>query len=452
MDLFLPPALRRLLVPIRDSRAFHPVQFVVRISYLFYKELRDDKAFIRAAGMSYTTLIALVPSLVLIFGVLGAVGLMSDPNDQQAVYDALFGTFFGDVEEIRETLIPLFTKVDFRALGAVSVGTLLVVAARLFLMVEQAYSDIFEVRIDRWLTRRILNFYFSMTAVPLVLVTSIEAAWRMGLEGYRTPMVSLLQFGLLLAALKLFPCTHVRWGPALLGATTSWVLLEIGGGVFQLYVQWTYTNPDYPLRAFYGSLILLPVFLVWLYTFWLIVLLGVEVAHVSQNYGSLVAAEQTAAERERRRLRSPSLDNALEILAHVAAHFLRGDGPVPHELLDDEMHLPSRDVREVAEVMVEAKLLIETDEGWMLTRPPDGIALEEVAAAWRSFTSLPGGDTRIADELEGAMELDGTLADAVGRWDIAFESESMNTEERAKADASRPPADPYAAEIAGIDR
>jgi membrane protein len=451
VDLFLPPILRRLLASIRNSRAFHPVQFVFRVSYLFYKELRDDKAFIRAAGMSYTTLIALVPSLVLIFGVLGAVGLMSDPNDQQAVYDALFGTFFGDVKEIREALIPLFTEVDFRALGAVSVGALLVVAARLYLMVEQAYSDIFEVDIDRWMTRRILNFYFSMTAVPLVLVASIEAAWRMGLEGYRTPMVSVLQFSLLLGALKLFPCTQVRWGPALLGATTSWVLLELGGSGFQWYVQWTYTNPDYPLRAFYGSLILLPVFLVWLYMLWLVVLLGVEVAHVAQNYGSLVEAEQTAAERERRRLRSPSLDNALEILAHVAAHWIRGDGPVPHELLDDEMHLPSRDVREVAAVLVDAKLMVESGEGWLLCKPPESIALMDVADAWRELTSLPGGDPRIADEVERALDLDGSLADAVTRWEIAFETQ-LDTEERKKHDAKRPaPQDPYAAEIAGMD-
>ena len=46
-------------------------------------------------------------------------------------------------------------------------------AARLFLMVEQAYSEIFEVPITRWLTRRILNFYFAMTAVPVVTVTVV---------------------------------------------------------------------------------------------------------------------------------------------------------------------------------------------------------------------------------------------------------------------------------------
>ncbi|MCA9573468.1 MAG: YihY/virulence factor BrkB family protein, partial [Myxococcales bacterium] len=215
-------------------------------------------------GMAYATLIAMVPMLVLVFGVLGAVGVLQDPIEQQAVYDALFGAFFGDVKEIREALLPFLTDVDFRALGVASTLALLVVAARLFLMVEQAYSEIFEVEVDRWLTGRILNFYFAITAVPLLVVMSLEAAWRMGFDAWQSPMVSALQFGLLLAALKFFPCTYVRWGPALLGASVSWVLLETGGRGFSWYIAWSYTSPDYPLRAFYGSLILIPIFLVWL--------------------------------------------------------------------------------------------------------------------------------------------------------------------------------------------
>ena len=56
--------MRKALEPLKHHPAFGPVTLVVRVSYLFYKELRDDKAFIRAAGMSYASLIALVPESV----------------------------------------------------------------------------------------------------------------------------------------------------------------------------------------------------------------------------------------------------------------------------------------------------------------------------------------------------------------------------------------------------
>lgn len=408
--------MQRLLRPLQNNRAYSTIRLVVRVAYLFYKELRDDKAFIRAAGMSYATLMALVPLLVLVFGVLGTLGLLQSEAEQQAVYDAIFGTFFGDVEEIRQALVPFLEKLDFKALGATATLALLVVAARLFLMVEQAYSDIFEVRVDRHLPRRILNFYFSMTAVPVVAMLSLEGALRLGFEAWQTPLISLLQYGLLLAALKFFPCTQVRWGPALLGATTSWVLLELGSWGFSAYVQWSYADPDYPLRAFYGSLILVPVFLLWLYVLWLVVLLGVEVAHVAQNYGGLVQAEKEAAERERRRLRAPSLDNALEVLAHIALAFHSGSGPIPLTELSERIHLPTRDIDEIANVLEEAGLVACVDGGWLMAMPPEKVSLADVARRWRSYTLLHGGEQAIAMEIASALQLEGSLAEATERW------------------------------------
>lgn len=421
--------MRKALEPLKHHPAFGPVTLVVRVSYLFYKELRDDKAFIRAAGMSYASLIALVPLLVLVFGVLGSLGMLQTDAEQQAVYDAFFGAFFGDVDEIRQALVPFMERIDFRALGASATVALLFVAARLFLMVEQAYSDIFEVKIDRWMSRRILNFYFSITAVPIVMMMSLEGMLRLGLSQWQDPLTSALQFGLLLSALKFLPCTQVRWGPALLGATTSWVLLELGGLGFSTYISWSYADPDYPLRAFYGSLILIPVFLVWLYVLWLVVLLGVEVAHVAQNYGSLVTAERESAERESRRLRGPNLDNALELLGHVARSFRRGHGPLSTEQLAVVIKLSPRDLDAIAQVLEELGLLARTEQGWLMARPPDQIPLQEIAERWRSCTVLTGGRSSIAEEVAGALHLEGTLSDAVDRWIAA--SEPLPTVEEA---------------------
>ena len=408
--------MQRSLAPLQNIPAFGSVQLVVRLGYLFYKELRDDKAFIRAAGMSYATLMALVPLLVLVFGVLGGMGMLQSEAEQQAFYDAFFGTFFGDVAEIREALVPFFENVDFKALGATATIALLVVAARLFLMVEQAYSDIFEVRIGRNFPRRILNFYFSMTAVPVVVMLSLEGMLRLGLESWQSPLISLLQFVILLSALKFFPATRVHWGPALLGSTTTWVLLELGSFCFSAYIQWSYADPEYPLRAFYGSLILVPVFLLWLYVLWLVVLLGVEVAHVAQNYSSLMQAEQESAERERRRLRAPSLDNALEVLAHIAIAFRQGQGPLTVDDLSERIALPTRDLDEIADVLAEVGLIAETSAGWLLAMPPEKMALADVARRWRGSTLLHGGEASIAMEVASALQLQGSLLEATERW------------------------------------
>lgn len=413
MDV-LPSVLRSGLQRLQDSALFEPVGFVLRVGYLFYKALQEDLAFVRAAGMAYASLMALVPLLVLVFGVLGAVGALSDPARQEAVYDALFGTFFGDVAEIRVALEPFLTAIDFGALGAVSTLVLLVVAARLFMMVERAYSDIFRVRMKRSMPRRVLNFYFSITAVPVVLVLSLEGALELGMSGLQGVVVAGAQFVLLVAALKSFPCTHVRWGPALGGAFTSWMLLQLGGKAFTTYIAWSYADPDYALRAFYGSLILIPIFLFWLYTFWIVLLLGVEVAHLAQDYDTLLDAEMEARQREGR-TRSAGLANVLETLAHVALRFERGDGPSSIDVLHESTHLARWDLAEITDTLRDAGLIVESNDGWVPARPPEQIDLAEVARSWREHTRLEAADA-IAEEVGEASGLTGSLEDAMRRW------------------------------------
>ncbi len=410
----LPQMLRVPLRALRDSPFFEPVAFTLRLGWLFYKALHEDEAFMRAAGMAYATLMALVPSLVLVFGILGSLGVLSGPEEQDLIYDALFGTFFGDVAEIRSALEPLMSNVDFGALGVVSTAVLLVVAARLFLMVERAYSDIFRVRMNRNLSQRILNFYFSITAVPIVIALSLQGVLQLGSSSHQGAVVWGLQFVLLLAALKLFPCTTVRWGPALVGAATSWVLLGVSSWAFSAYIAWSYADPAYALRAFYGSLILVPIFLLWLYTFWIVILLGVEVAQVMQNYATLLDAEMEARERDRG-VRAPSVGNALEVLARIAANYRRGDGPLPTEALHRQTHLAGWFLTAILDGLVGLGLIVATEQGWVLARPAHQISLQEVAEGWIRLGRI-GGDERILDDVEGRLRLEGTLDDAVERW------------------------------------
>lgn len=409
----LPSPLMRLLSRYQDHPLVGPVRVVFRMGWLFYRNLQKDKAFVQAAGMAYATLMGMVPLLVLVFGLLGTLGILQDPGQQEAVYDALFGALFGDVVEIRNALQPFLEAIDFRALGLASTVVLLVVAARLFLMVERAYSDIFQVRVDRNLGRRILNFYFAITGVPIVMVLSIEGAWSFGMPELQKSFVAVLQFVLLLGALKFFPCTKVRWAPALVGAASSWGLLQLGGWGFTRYIAWSYADPDYALRAFYGSLILVPIFLLWLYVFWIIVLLGVEIAHVMQNYTSLLDAELEARARDRG-LRAPSVANAFELLAVVARRFESGEGPSALDDLLGDVQLSGFDIREVADTLVEAGFLLTTDEGWVLGRPANQIALQEVADRWRELTGL-GGRESILEDVHSRSH-PGTLQDGLSRW------------------------------------
>lgn len=391
-----------------------PAVVLIRWGWVFYRSLQRDMAFIRAAGMAYMTLVALVPMLLLVFGALGAVGGL---GETQAVVDTLMGQFLGQVPGVREFLEPGLVAVDLGALGLVATGGLVIVAARLYLMVEKAYNDIFDVPIRRKFRYRMLNFYFTITVLPIAVVFlgqgSFEVAAGFGVSAPRETLALSMQFFILVAALRLLPCTPVAWGPAILGSSVSFILLELGRRGFSLYVSWFAT--DDPLRVVYGSLAVIPLFLVWIYLQWIFVLLGVEVAHTAQNYSSLLEAEREQAAAGRTQY--PKLDNALQVAAWVGWHFTAGLGPMSLAELADRTALEKRVLRPVVEVLVEGGILTRADGGVLPARPVEDLPLTDVVAAWRAHTRHAAqGDERVQAEIDAKLKLDGSLADGIQRW------------------------------------
>lgn len=378
--------------------------------WVFYQELRRDRAFVRAAGMAYASLIALVPMLVLAYGVLGAVG--AGEGDIEVAFGALLRQVFGEVPGVRNVILPGLREVDLAALGAISVGGLLVVAARLYLMVEQAYCDMLGASVQRKFGYRLLNFYFTMTAVPVVLVVLTRGTFAIaGGSLVRDGFGLLLQYAMLVAALKLFPSLHVRWGPALMGAGVSFVLLELGRHAFGLYIL-LFASDD-PLQVVYGSLGLVPLFLLWLYLIWVFVLLGVEVANVTQNYTSLYEAELEQLESAQPRF--PSVDSALQVALRVADGFRGGQGAVSLDLLVERTGLDGVTVGLVAKVLSDGGILVPAKGGWLPSRAPDQIALAEVVAVWRASTLVRIPDDPVHERIDALLALPGTLADPLER-------------------------------------
>jgi YihY family inner membrane protein len=417
--LNIPSLYRQILKWSHAEEAVRlPLRLALRWPWVFYRQLQEDRAFVRAAGMAYATLISLVPTLVIVYAVLSATGLGGADPDKALLL--LFAPIFGELKEVEDFLLPGLQNVSLRALSLTGVATLLIVGARLFLMVERAYCDIFGVPVDRGFGVRILNFYFTLTAVPVVLgftlVGTVEVMTGYGGNAARDVVVSLMQLGALVVSLKLFPSTQVRWGPALVGATTSWLLLELGGRLFHFYVIWIAT--DDPLRAVYGAMGLIPVFLFWLYMVWIFVLLGVEVANVMQNYDNLWEAELEQLERDRQRIRAVTVGTALQVAVRVAWHYGQGRGPVRVEELHQISGLRVRDIHGIAAVLVDAGILIRTEAGWLPAKPPEDVLLADVVAMWRDRTAVSGNDRAIADAVDNVLteHLSGTLADAAERW------------------------------------
>jgi membrane protein len=209
------------------------------------------------------------------------------------------------------------------------------------------------------------------------------------------------------------PTLRVEWKPALIGGATSGVLLELSKWGLGLYLGWV--SGKY--RSIYGTLGVLPLFLLSLYLWWVILLIGAEVCRAVQRLPLLrhliVGRHRHPSGDRFAHLRGelPTISGPLaaRLLCDVARNWKRGkQAALP--ILDLEQHhgLPESVVRRIMQKLALAGLVAELDSSYLLTRPPEDIRLDEVLHLFHDFAP-PAADPSDPDSPAAADPLDQVL-------------------------------------------
>ena len=245
---------------------------------------REDRLGLTASSLTFTTLISLVPLLTVMLAVFSAFPMFASFQDSLQRY--FLQTLVP--ADIATPVLKALTTFASKAKGVGSVGLVLLFLAALALMltIDRTLNAIWRVRTPRPIAQRVLVYWAAATLGPLVLgvslsLTSYALSASQGLVGVMPGGVSLLlgmlEFLLLAAALAgLFhyvPNTHVRWRHALAGGMFAALGFELAKKLLSWYLQ---AVPTY--TVIYGALAAVPIFLIWIYFGWVIVLLGAVIA------------------------------------------------------------------------------------------------------------------------------------------------------------------------------
>jgi hypothetical protein len=255
---------------------------------------------------------------------------------------------------------------------------------------ESVYNDIFGLRVRRGLVQRVVMFYSAVTLGPFLIaagfVMSAQLGEVSGFVSWVTAALVPLAFTAtaLVIAIRALPCTVVRWRAAFVGGLVSAVVFELAKWAFQAYTLLFGTRNT--MTVLYGSLGFLPVFLLWLYVVWIVVLMGVEVAYLVEHWDTLIDAQRRRAVDPHAQRRQPDGLFALAVMSAVVDRYVAGRGPSSIEGLADALSTDPHHVQLVLDVLVDADLLAETEAHDVLpSRPPDSIGAAEVLAAWREL-------------------------------------------------------------------
>lgn len=358
----------------------------LQTAYQIGSSFVEHQGTLRAAALTYTTILSLVPFLAIAFSVLKGLGA-------QNALEPLLLQLAGDSQETISRLISYVNNTNTKSLGAIGVLMLVVTVISLMGQIEEAFNAIWGVQENRPILRRFSDYLSVVVVGPILLLvatsmtSTLQSQWLVQWLIEHTylgdtilllfRMVPYLFIWLAMIFLYIFiPNTKIRLSSAILGgvlAGTAWQVAQWGYFHFQVGMA------NY--NAIYGTLAALPIFLVWVYTSWVIVLFGLEVVYAHQHRvaraAQLWATAKNAATRE---------VLALSTLLLVCRHF-RNDAPPPApEQLSAELGIPTMEVEELLETLRDRHFLARVDDsafGWLPARDPSAITLNEVLTALR---------------------------------------------------------------------
>jgi len=253
------------------------------------RRFSEDHCIKNAAALTYTTLFAVVPVMTVAYAMLAAIPAFDQVGGQ--VEEFIFNNFVPSTgAALREYLGEFSTQA--RQLTGVGVALLMVTALMMLVNIEKAFNAIWRIRQPRRGLSSFLLYWAVLSLGPLLLgagfvvstyLASISFlregvvlgyAWQVVL--YWLPLLlSIAAFTLLFVAV---PNTRVPLLHGFIGGLLVALLFEGAKACFALYVK---LFPGYQL--IYGAFAAVPIFLLWIYVSWMIILLGAEVV---SNMGS----------------------------------------------------------------------------------------------------------------------------------------------------------------------
>jgi membrane protein len=333
-----------------------------------YRRFKVDRCLMTATALSYTTLLSLVPLLVVVFSIVSAFPVFETVT--ATMQDFIFRNF---LPAAGETVQQYVTSFMDKAGTLTGVGIVFLVITALMLMntIDEALNGIWRVRKARSIVAKLAVYWAALTLGPLLIAVSVlvttyvvstsrfgEAA-SAALVGWTPFLSTTLALTLLYV---LVPNRRIPFRYGLISAVLAAALFELAKVGFAHYVA---SGPVY--GTIYGALATIPLFLVWVYVSWAIVLLGVEFNYCLAMF------------RLPRQSRVLPLVLACRVLGHLWHAQLRGDTLGEATLARLEPAADPAMLDEVLQELERRRLIHAIDPGnWGLARDLDEFTLLEL--------------------------------------------------------------------------
>ena len=346
----------------------------------------NNNDLLRASALTFTVALSIVPMLALAFSAVKGFG---GAERLQPLVEQYLG-----LGSSGSQLMGYVEKVNAAALGSAGGAFLLITVISTMGTVEQALNTIFNVPQSRGYFRKFSDYLSVLFTVPFLIVAALGFTAVFSVRISAFPFVTQLLPYLFVWAgffflFVFFPYTKVRYGPALIGSFVTAVLFQLA--------QWGYVRFQVGVanyQAIYGAMATLPIFLVWIYIAWSIILFGAE----------LTASIQRGDIPPMLGPMSPDFlySATMHILIRLADRAYRGGDDITSWTLSHELFVPEATIKPIIDGLKSGGFVIEADpstgslnQGLFLARQSSTIVLADAIKCVEFDQGARDGDPRV---------------------------------------------------------
>ncbi len=356
-------------------------EMIFDFSRLLIKRFSRDRCLSHATNLSFTWLLSVVPLMTVSLAILAAFPVFEQITTQlQELFFSYFTPKSGSIQDVQK----YFTEFSAKATQLTGVGILFLIVTALMLMntIDGAFNEIWNVRVRRKPVIGFLVYWAVLTIGPLLVGVSLAVtSYLVTLPFFSSTVANVTNSQIILNLLPIIatsfaftlmymviPNRSITFKHALLGGIVASVLFELAKRGFTLYVT---MFPTY--KFIYGALSTIPIFLIWIYISWVVVLLGAEITHCLSIFQAHI---------ERKSAKNSELFELLDIIQVLFTRQNDGQKIRTKDLLKD---LPLHEEYELLkhlDSLVEASIVKRTDTGeWVLVRSLDSYSLYDLYQA-----------------------------------------------------------------------
>jgi membrane protein len=424
--------LQKIIMSVKSEPGIELKATGIRIRRLAnhsWKHFQEDRCLEEAASLSYTSLLAMVPLLAVIFGVVAAFPVFGQVSENLQSF--IFANFIPAAGEQIEPYLNTFLK----SVSSLTLpGTIFLIITALLLMfrIEVAFNRIWRVNRARTLINRIVMYWAVLTLGPILTGAAIALSAQKVLTtlrieeglaaGWNQLGIFFLVWVIFTMIFVLVPNRRVQFRDALVGAFLSTVLFEAAKLGFVTYVS----NTNY--SVIYGALATIPIFLFWLYIVWAVILFGASLAASLTTFSDKVSAEGDWPDKWAFQL-------AYRLVGHLWQAQRKGDSLSRKDLMDREERASEHQVQKLMQQLQAARIVTRNhEERWIIARDLEEVTLGALYHSGHFYLPLPE---------ENNLPLDYP-------WDRSFISALATVHEKGEVGLSRSLRDMYVV-IEGVD-